>query len=1067
MSTASAQLAPPVHSKDMAVLMFTDIVDSLGLKERLGNAEAAQIIDAHDRLFRRSIEPIEQAIVLKDTGDGFLTRFAAASDAVRVALVFQHEIQNHPWPHGPLRVRIGVHIGEVEELESDIAGRPKLVGLAADMAARVMSIALGGQILMTRTVFDAARLYIREYPIPAVNGASPCLEWVAHGPFRFAGVEETIGIFEVGAAGIAPLTRPANTEKVRYSGGAHDETLGAWRPSAGVEIPGRKGWKLDRKLGEGSCGEAWLARHIHSGSHRAFKFAFDPHLLRSLKREITLIRLLNDSLGKRDDIVRIYDVRLDEAPYYIEMDFAPDGDLRDWAERRGGVGSLALNVRVELIAAVATAVAAAHSVGVLHKDIKPSNILIEEAADGTPCVRLSDFGIGQLTTREALSKAGLPRGAHETRSFPLYAVPGKQAGTHLYMAPELFAGMKPTVQSDVYSLGVMLYQLLVGDLNRPFGQGWERDISDPLLREDIAACVEANPSRRLAGAEELARRLRGLDARRHVVPKATPAPDDETQTSAPGFPAVHTARKTRRDIECDLVVGIDLGTTNSAIARVDADGSPRIVTNLDGERITPSAVHLSGGRALVGRMARDVARSAPNDTIVAIKRDIGRRNRMFKVGSESWTPEELSSFILRKVVHDANAVLDLERPIRHAVITVPAYFNERQRKATADAGKMAGLEVLGIINEPTAAALSYGFNLVGDPKTILVYDLGGGTFDVTIMRIENGLIRMLATDGDARLGGRDWDRRVADYAAEVFTNSHGFDPRESTAIDLDLLENAEQAKIRLSRLRESKIAVNADGRREIVTLTRDAFEGLTHDLISQTEMTLRLTLEAAGLKISDIDEVMLVGGATRMKAVHSLFNRLFGFQPSRLVNPDEAVALGAAIYGTMRQIQQIDAGESIAPPPVRPELLDRFRQLRVHMINTHTLGIQALLPSGKTEVVPLIARHSEIPLRRERKFETNRPGQRVVRISIMEGESPFPEACMELGTCFIENLPDNLPEGTEIEVQFEYDEDSRLRVWASLPEAGHHIAAVIERSSGFSAEQLETACRRVKAIVVE
>lgn len=516
-----------------------------------------------------------------------------------------------------------------------------------------------------------------------------------------------------------------------------------------------------------------------------------------------------------------------------------------------------------------------------------------------------------------------------------------------------------------------------------------------------------------------------------------------------------------------LVVGIDLGTTYSAIARIDPSGQPQIIPNMDNERTTPSVVHVDGMQATVGRIAKEMAVSSPESTVQFVKSFIGRKRKRFSLGGQDWTPEEISAMVLRKVVSDAEASLNLTEPIEHAVITVPAFFNEQQRQSTADAGQIAGLNVLSIINEPTAAALAYGFHQLGKDQTILVYDLGGGTFDITIMRIEGNVIRMLATDGDVQLGGKDWDRRIVDHAAEVFMSKHGLDPREFPDSYQELVIAAEQAKIRLSKLPSTRIMCNCQGRREAVNLERSEFDELTSDLLSQTEMTLRLTIEEAGLEFKDVDEILLVGGSTRMPNVQALFERIAGKTPRQILNPDECVAQGASIHAVMMQVRAAESGLGLEMPDIRADALERFRAMEERLINAHTLGIKALDRQGKTVVAPVIPRSSSVPCRQTRTFQTSRPGQQSVRIAVMEGESLNPEACTEIGTCLVDGLPTDLAQGTPIEVLFEYAQDSRLSVSASLPTIQQFADTKIQRTSGLNPEEIQQARQRVSGIKIQ
>jgi serine/threonine-protein kinase len=495
------------------VLMFTDLVDSTRLKRELGPDAYRPMAVAHDRFVRRALALAPSGRILQDTGDGYFVAFDNLSDAVAAALAFQWQMGRARWPV-PFASRVGLHLGQVEQLTSEASGQPKYIATAADMAARVMSLAVGGQILLTRAVFDEARQLVRAHPRldDDDGGAPPALRWVAHGPYLFKGAEEPTEVFEVGADGLAPFVPPPDAEKARRHIRPGDEQTLGWRPAVGLALPAHAQWVLTDKLGEGGFGEVWLARHAKTKNVRVFKFCFDPERLRALKREVVLFRLLKEALGERRDIARVVDFGLDRAPYFIEMEYAPLGNLADWAARRGGVGTVPVARRIELVAQVADALAAAHSVGILHKDIKPSNVLIVEGVGGEVHPRLTDFGIGILTDRERLGEFGItPAGF----TVPDVAVnDSSRTGTRMYAPPESLSGRPHTIQGDVYALGVLLYQMAVGDLSRPLAAGWERDVSDEVLRDDVAACVDGDPARRPSSAAELAQRLRTLDARR-------------------------------------------------------------------------------------------------------------------------------------------------------------------------------------------------------------------------------------------------------------------------------------------------------------------------------------------------------------------------------------------------------------------------------------------------------------------------------------------------------------------------------------------------------------------------
>lgn len=491
----------------LLVLMFTDLVGSTGMKDELTTAGYLPLLRRHDELLREAVTSAGGQ-VQQDTGDGCFAVFATPSDAVRAALVIQWNLNAEPWPDGRrLCARVGIHLGEVAETEVRQDGGQKLVGMAVDLAARVMSLAQGQQILLTRGAFNDARQFVAAHP-----GGIVAIRWIAHGPYVFKGSDEPFDIFEVGVEGHSPLVPPPNSDKAHRALRAGEEQTLGWRPAIGLTLPGAPLWIVEKKLGEGGFGEVWLARHVKAGSVRVFKFCFDAERLRALKREVVLFRLLKEALGDRRDISRVIDWRFDEPPYFIEMEYVPGGNLADWVDQQGGIGKVSFPARLNIIAQVAEAISAAHSVGILHKDIKPSNVMMGQDADGTVYPRLTDFGIGILTDRDRLKHFNITAAGFTASNITMDD--SSRTGTRMYSPPESMSGKPHTVQGDVYALGVLLYQVVIGDLERPLGVGWERQVEDELLREDIAACVDVEPTRRLGSAGELAQRLGRLESRR-------------------------------------------------------------------------------------------------------------------------------------------------------------------------------------------------------------------------------------------------------------------------------------------------------------------------------------------------------------------------------------------------------------------------------------------------------------------------------------------------------------------------------------------------------------------------
>ena len=346
--------APRGLQTRLAVLIFTDIVGSTDLKNKLGMAGYSQVLARHNELFEVALTDFTGAKIIKHTGDGYFATFPTASEAVKFALAFQSRMSAESWQPSPLRTRVGIHAGEVQIVE--MAGRHDVVGLSADIAARLMSLAVGGQVLLTRGAFDDARQFVRE----GQQQSGAHLKWMAHGPYLFKGSEDPMEVFEVGLAGISPLARPADSEKAKRVARHEEEGTLGWRPALGQEIPGKSGWLLDRKLGEGGFGEVWLGLQPKFNDRRVFKFCFDAKRVRSLKREYALFRLMRETLGERKDIAKLYDIKLDEPPYYLESEYTDGGNLVEWAGRQSGIGALPLGQRLEIVARICEATSAAH-----------------------------------------------------------------------------------------------------------------------------------------------------------------------------------------------------------------------------------------------------------------------------------------------------------------------------------------------------------------------------------------------------------------------------------------------------------------------------------------------------------------------------------------------------------------------------------------------------------------------------------------------------------------------------------------------------------------------------------
>lgn len=503
-ATAFAKTAKP--GPQLLTALLTDLVDSTRLVSEFGDQKAFEHLQHHDRLARDLLAEHDGSEI--DKSDGFLLLFQTPADAVAFALHYHAALRTLSMETGvQWRARVGIYLGELfvhENSPSDIARGAKALeveGLAKALAARLMGLAQGGQTLLGTAAFDLAQRQ-------GVAMEDVELAWLAHGHYRFKGSEGPLEVFEVGVVGQAPLMPPPDSDKAKRDISDDERMTLGWRPGPGNEVPHRAPWRLTRKLGAGGFGEVWLGEHPQTGGNKVFKFCHDAERLRSLKREVTVLRLLNEALGDRQDIVRIIDWQLDSAPYFIEFEYIDGGDLMAWAGAKGGLDQIAQETRLEIVAQIADALAAAHSIGVLHKDIKPGNILIREGSNGRPQALLTDFGIGLVTDRRQLLAHGITlAGLTEFLDTP------GTGGSQLYMAPETLQGKAASIQADIYALGVVLYELAAGQF-KPLAPGWQRDISCELLTSDIEQLVDGDPSRRPANAARVAKGLRELPRRR-------------------------------------------------------------------------------------------------------------------------------------------------------------------------------------------------------------------------------------------------------------------------------------------------------------------------------------------------------------------------------------------------------------------------------------------------------------------------------------------------------------------------------------------------------------------------
>lgn len=549
----------------------------------------------------------------------------------------------------------------------------------------------------------------------------------------------------------------------------------------------------------------------------------------------------------------------------------------------------------------------------------------------------------------------------------------------------------------------------------------------------------------------------------------------------------------------DKIYGIDLGTTYSCISCVDEHGKPIIIKNSEGHSITPSVVFFDGDEIVVGDTAKESAKLYPNEVVSFVKRDMGDEHYLFQYNGKDYRPEEISSYILRKLVNDAEVTVG--EPIKDVVITCPAYFGINEREATKKAGEIAGLNVRAVINEPTAAAIAYGSTDAEKDRVILVYDLGGGTFDVSMINTNQDTIEVICTGGDETLGGKDWDDRLVMYLAEQFKQESDTteDPLDDPDTAQALLITAEKTKITLTAREKAPVAVTHGGERVKLEVTRDKFTELTAGLVEQTiTLTQGMLKEAKKKGFNSFDEILLVGGSSRMPQIIAAVENAFSIK-AKIYDPDEAVAKGAAIYGwklniddelvkrlahaTGKTEEAIVGGErdNISDEVLQQAQVDiakkhgltlkavKIAKQQIKNVVSKSFGIVVTLSDGSQQVANLILKNTTVPVENSQKFGTHEDGQDTVELLIMENEVSDLELALDLaeekGKAVL-GLPPGLPKSSPINITFKLNHEGRLEMTAVEESQGVTVTAVLETSSVISDTELKEAKERSKSIVV-
>lgn len=489
-----------------------------------------------------------------------------------------------------------------------------------------------------------------------------------------------------------------------------------------------------------------------------------------------------------------------------------------------------------------------------------------------------------------------------------------------------------------------------------------------------------------------------------------------------------------------MILGIDLGTTYSVCSFVDENGEPQIVTNLEGQRTTPSVVYFeSDSSVIVGQAAKENSIRCPGDVVSAIKNHMGERDFRFVPSSnKEYSPEVISGLILKKLVFDANAFLGMERPVNQVVITIPAYFTDAERTATENAARIAGLDLVRTINEPTAAALYYAVKSRIDHANILIYDLGGGTFDVTIIRMDGSDVKVISTKGLKNVGGRFFDEEIVLLIRDYIENKYGVDLEDEEYLDVyqELFDRAEKAKISLSRQEKAVIHIRTGEFNESYTLTRADFEKIVASLYKRTEYCVKSAISDAGITAKDIDKAILVGGSSRIPYIEAHLTELLGIPLSHEVNPDEVVAMGAALFG-----KQLECEGAVSKT--------------ISDVCSHSIGIVALeeLTLKKYNRI-LIKRNTPLPCAASYPFKTASENQKKITLTVTEGEYEELSNVRIISEADIE-IPPELPRGSRVEVEIRLDVSQLVHVWLRIPATGYENEFKFERISNMSDEEVE------------
>jgi len=813
------------------------------------------------------------------------------------------------------------------------------------------------------------------------------------------------------------------------SGDQAEDTIADEGGEAGQpKLPVIGDYALLGKIGAGGMGRVFKAQHRRMDRLVALKILSkknmrDPQAVKRFHREMKAAAKLI-----HPNIVTAFDAGEQDGVLYLVMEFI-DGPSLNQIVKNHGV--FTVEKAIEATLAGAKGLAYSHSCGMVHRDIKPSNLI--QDADGT--VKILDMGTARLGGSGA-SEGDLTQ-------------QGTIMGTVNYMAPEQARDAAAAdLRSDVYSLGCTLFYLLTGrslytgdvieiliaHAQKPIPQLREfRDDVPHWLEELYVRMVAKKPAERYQSMEEIVRDI-----------EIALNPEDLDSSGSTLITDLPTPQSVKA-----MPIAMDLGTSSCAIAWLDKKGQPVVIETTQGEASTPSFVWVDGMDTSIGQAAMKGISDHPDLPALEIKRFLGRAMYPEAMGGERYRPEVLQGLILAKLCFDFQRKVG---SVKQAVITTPGCFDETRRKAIQDAGFMAGFEVAGLVSEPLSAAVYHAYDqpeqLTSDSRW-LVIDLGGGTLDVAAVAAADESLEVVASGGDARLGGRDWDDCIIDLASEILRKEHGFDPVQDAKRALRFWQACEWTKKALSQRDEVTMKLQVPAGMTHVTITREQFESAAAPLVARVELAIEDAIKSAGWSWEDVDRVLLTGGGCRMPMISSTIQQLAGSKLALLQLPDDAVVKGAALQAGYRMQR---AGDPQGGMVVKNT---SFQSLGVAGFNGEEWVNIILIPRGTT-----------LPVTAKRTFKTHAAGQKSIGVQLLEGENESPSDCIEIGNCAIDGLSPDLPENTPVQVDLQYDIDGRVSVFAQLPDQTKRTRQSITREHELSASDLHRLREWVETVML-